>query len=51
MRGMSAPQIAGVVRTDESHVHKVIHAFNERGFDSLDPEYRGASEADHACAA
>ena len=29
--GMSAPQIAGLVRTDESHVRKVIHAFNELG--------------------
>src|SRR4051794_15259114 len=39
--GMSAPQIAAMARTDESHVRKVIHAFNERGFDSLDPDYRG----------
>jgi len=39
--GMSAPQIAALVRTDESYVRKVIHAFNERGFDSLDPDYRG----------
>src|ERR671918_2623008 len=39
--GMSAPQIAALVRTDESHVRKVIHAFNEQGFDSLDPDYRG----------
>jgi len=39
--GMSAPQIAGVVRTDESHVRKVIHAFNDEGFSSLDPDYRG----------
>src|SRR5947209_10602894 len=39
--GMSAPQIAAVVRTDESHVRKVIHAFNDRGFPSLDPDYRG----------
>lgn len=39
--GMSAPQIAAVVRTDESHVRKVIHAFNERGLGSLDPDYRG----------
>ena len=38
---MPAPQIAAVVRTDESHVRKVIHAFNERGFSSLDPDYRG----------
>jgi transposase len=39
--GMSAPQIAAVVRTDESRVCKVIHAFNDRGFGSLDPDYRG----------
>jgi transposase len=39
--GMSAPQIAAMARTDESHVRKVIHAFNERGFDALDPDYRG----------
>lgn len=39
--GMSAPQIAAMARTDESHVRKVVHAFNEQGFDSLDPDYRG----------
>ena len=39
--GMSAPQIAGLVRSDESHVRKVIHAFNDQGFSSLDPDYRG----------
>ena len=39
--GMPAPQIAAAVRSDESHVRKVIHAFNERGFASLDPDYRG----------
>ena len=39
--GMSAPQIAAMARTDESHVRKVIHEFNERGLDSLDPDYRG----------
>ena len=39
--GMSAPRIAAMARTDESHVRKVIHAFNERGFASLDPDYRG----------
>jgi transposase len=39
--GMSAPQIAAMVRTDESHVRKVIHAFNDEGFGSLDPDYRG----------
>jgi transposase len=39
--GMAAPQIAAAVRSDESHVRKVIHAFNEQGFGSLDPDYRG----------
>jgi transposase len=39
--GMSAPQIAAMARTDESHVRKVIHAFNEEGFGSLHPDYRG----------
>jgi hypothetical protein len=38
---MSPQQIAALVATDESHVRKVIHAFNERGFSSLDPEARG----------
>jgi transposase len=39
--GMSAPEIARLVRTDEPHVRKVIHAFNAEGFSSLDPDYRG----------
>jgi len=38
---MSAPEIARLVGSDESHVRKVIHAFNEQGFESLDPDYRG----------
>src|SRR6059036_751117 len=38
---MSAPQIARMWLTDESHVRKVIHEFNEEGFDSLRPDYRG----------
>ena len=39
--GMEAAQIARALQTDDSHVRKVIHAFNERGFPSLDPDYRG----------
>src|SRR3954463_6628603 len=39
--GMSAPRIAAMARTDESHVRKVIHAFDQQGFGSLDPDYRG----------
>jgi transposase len=37
----TAPQIASMWQTDESHVRKVIHDFNEQGFDSLRPDYRG----------
>jgi transposase len=37
----TVPQIASLWQTDESHVRKVIHEFNERGFDSLRPDYRG----------
>jgi transposase len=39
--GNSVPQIASMWMTDESHVRKVIHDFNERGMRSLDPDYRG----------
>ena len=35
--GMPAPQIAAVVRSDESHVRKVIHAFNERWVQLVGP--------------
>jgi transposase len=39
--GNSVPQIAQMWMTDESHVRRVIHDFNERGMDSLDPDYGG----------
>ena len=38
---MSAPQIARMWMTDEEHVRKVIHEFNQQGFDSLRPRFRG----------
>ena len=38
---MSAPQIAAMLLTDESHVRKVIHDFNRHGWDSLRPRFRG----------
>ena len=46
---MSAPEIARLMRTDESHVRKVIHAFNEEGFSSLDPDYRGGRPKTTPC--
>jgi transposase len=39
--GTPVPQIAAMWMTDESHVRKVIHDFNEREMASLDPDYRG----------
>jgi transposase len=39
--GSAVSQIAAMWMTDESHVRRVIHDFNERGMASLDPEYRG----------
>ena len=38
---MSPPEIARMWMSDESHVRKVIHDFNEHGFDSLRPRFRG----------
>jgi len=39
--GMSAPQIAQVVRTDENQVRRVIHEFNTLGMGSLRPQAGG----------
>lgn len=38
---MSAPEIARMLLTDESHVRKVIHDFNLHGFESVRPRFRG----------
>ena len=38
---MSAPEIARMLLTDESHVRKVIHEFNRHGFESLRPRFGG----------
>jgi transposase len=38
---MSVPEIARLWMTDESHVRKVIHEFNQYGFESLRPRFRG----------
>jgi len=42
--GMAAPDIAEQFDYDVKHVRLVIHAFNERGFDSLQPDYDGGPE-------
>jgi transposase len=38
---LSVPEIARMWMTDEEHVRRVIHDFNERGFDSLRPRFGG----------
>ena len=38
---MSPAEIARMLLTDESHVRKVTHDFNERGFESLRPRFGG----------
>jgi transposase len=38
---MSVPQIARMWITDESHVRRVIHEFNQYGFESLRPRFGG----------
>jgi len=38
---MSAREIAELWLSDESHVRKVIHDFNQHGFESLRPRFRG----------
>ena len=38
---MSAPEIAEMWMTDESHVRKLIHEFNQHGFASLRPRFGG----------
>lgn len=40
-QAMDAPQIAKVTFTSEDRVRDVIHDFNQDGFDSLYPRYKG----------
>src|SRR3954454_16910946 len=39
--GTPVPAIARLVAADEDTVRDVIHAFNERGLDALDPQWAG----------
>lgn len=40
-QGQAVGDIVALLRVDESYVRDVIHAFNERGFDALDPKWNG----------
>lgn len=40
-QGQSAPDITSLMQVSEDYVRDVIHAFNERGFDALNPKWSG----------
>jgi transposase len=40
-QGQSVPDIAELMQVGADYVRDVIHAFNERGFDALDPKWSG----------
>jgi transposase len=40
-QGQPAPDIAHLLKVSVDYVRDVIHAFNERGFDALDPKWSG----------
>jgi transposase len=42
-QGQPVPDIAYLLKATEDYVRDVIHAFNERGFDALDPKWRGGT--------
>ncbi|GGT46770.1 hypothetical protein GCM10010176_107120 [Nonomuraea spiralis] len=41
-QGQSVPDITSLMQVSDDYVRDVIHAFNERGFDALDPNWSGA---------
>ncbi|MFI8789540.1 helix-turn-helix domain-containing protein [Streptomyces sp. NPDC055105] len=40
-QGRTVKDIATLMQVGEDYVREVIHAFNERGFDALDPKWSG----------
>ncbi|MFJ9379745.1 helix-turn-helix domain-containing protein [Streptomyces sp. NPDC101455] len=40
-QGQSVPDITSLMQVSADHVRDVIHPFNERGFDTLDPKRNG----------
>src|SRR5213592_420153 len=40
-QGQSVPDITSLMQVSDDYVRDVIHAFNERGFDALDPKWSG----------
>lgn len=40
-QGQSVPDITSLMQVGDDYVRDVIHAFNDRGFDALDPKWSG----------
>lgn len=40
-QGQAVSDIVDLLQVDDGYVRDVIHAFNERGFDALDPKWSG----------
>ena len=40
-QGQTVRDITSLLQVSEDYVRDVIHAFNERGFDALDPKWSG----------
>ncbi|MBR7831477.1 helix-turn-helix domain-containing protein [Actinospica sp. MGRD01-02] len=40
-QGQSVPAITSLMQVTDDYVRDVIHAFNERGFEALDPKWSG----------
>lgn len=40
-QGQTVRDITALLKVSEDYVRDVIHAFNERGFDALDPKWSG----------
>src|SRR5690606_161569 len=44
-QGQAVGDIVDLLHVDEGYVRDVIHAFNQRGFDALDPKWSGGRPA------
>ena len=44
-QGQSAFAITALMQVSDDYVRQVVHAFNERGFEALDPKWSGVVRA------
>ena len=44
-QGQTVPDITSLMQVSEDYIRDVIHAFNERGFEALDPKWSGGRPA------